>query len=266
MSTRRLPARGPLGKRLRDLRPPAFAAVLLVLQSVVFPARAEPLALGPFTPKVTLYGTSIDPVVNFQADVATKRDGLYAKGNILVSVPAADINSKLSAISKRLLPVEVPADRCRFEIQSISDPTFTVVSNTGDFKVDAYVVPQGCPLVSGSVSLHVRFAPAVVKSILSIKIASLEVKVPSEWWWIGKLAGKDPATLIAAELKKRVEAQTFSMPPIDHVRAALQGASLDSKAGNVIILVRSDAQIDGSAVTDALSASGLLAKLSYTYP
>jgi hypothetical protein len=219
-------------------------------------ARAETLNLGPFKPKLTVFGVSLDPLgVNVSADIVTSRDGAYAKGDIFLSFQADQIVDKLSALSDKLLPSNLQAGNCNFEIRSASSLSLTVISNTGDFHAKVHVIPGGCLLTEGDVSLGIRFAPTVVKSILSIKIARLDVGVPVEWKFVGFIANKDPERLISDELRKRAESFHLSMPPIEHVRAAFQGASLDLKANNLIIRIRSDAQIDQAIIMDVLNRS-----------
>jgi hypothetical protein len=243
-----------------------LGVVALATPLGVTPSQAEALSLGPFKPKVTLYGISLDPVVNVSADLVTSRDGVNAKGDVLASLRADQISDKLAAIGKKLLPVTIQVSPCTFEIQRASSLTLSVISNTGDFHANIHVAPSGCPLIAGDVVLSVRFAPVVVNSILSIKIAKLDVVVPAEWWWVGFIANKDPATQIANELRKKVEGFAFSLPAIEHVRAALQGASLDLKANDLIVRIRADAQIDRPVVMNILNKSGQIDSLSFSYP
>jgi hypothetical protein len=238
----------------------------LIAQASLDSLNAEPLSVGPFSPKLTLFGASIDPLVNISADVTTKTDGLYARGDIVASLPADKMSDHLVEMSKKLLPTELNFSPCRFEIVSVSSPTLIVVSNTGEAHANVYVVPHGCPLVAGDVTVDLRFGPSVVKSVLSFEIARLDVSVPSEWRLVGFFANKDPSKLIAAEIRKRILGISLSFPASEHVHAALQGASLDLKADNFVVRIRADARMDRSAITTAINTSKEIQSVSMSYP
>jgi hypothetical protein len=234
----------------------------LAFQFFATSSRAEPVSLGPFKPKLTLYGISIDAVATVSADIVTNRDGAYLRGDIFLLVDRDELSVALSALGNKLLPANIQKNPCTFEIQSIKLLTVSVISNTGDFHATVFVAPHGfaCPLFSGDVSLGIRFVPAVAKQNLSLKISRLEVTVPPEWRFFGA------AKAIEGEVRSRLEAFVFSMPTISHVTAAYQGASLDLKGNSFLIKIRSDAQVNQPAIMDVINKSYQSQNLSFGYP
>ncbi|MGJ4927906.1 hypothetical protein ACQR1I_21880 [Bradyrhizobium sp. HKCCYLS2038] len=215
---------------------------------------------------MSIFGANIDPTVNISADMLTTREGLYVKGEIIASLRADKAADHLTQISRKVLPQQFQFNSCTFEIQSATSLSFTVVGNTGDLQGSFHVAPHGCLLVPGNVSISMRFAPAVDRATLRVRVARIKVVVPSVWSLVGFIANKDPSTLIAAEVKRIVEDYRFSMPPVDHVRAALQGASLDQKANELVVRIRMDAQVAKPALLSMLLKSDAIKDFSFNYP
>ena len=242
----------------------AFAAMLY--QCVISSSHAEILSLGPFSPETTVYGVALDPIVDISADVTTNKDGAYAAMNGYVSIDTTTLSEKLNALARNLLPLIVQAKPCDLEIQSASSIALSVISNTGDFHTTTFVVPHGCALTSGEVSLSLRFVPLVTRSSVSLKITKIDVTVPFEWKFVGFFAGKSPQNLIAQQITSMLGKVNLTMPSIEHVKAAFQGASLDTKGKFIVARIRFDALIDQPAIMDALNRSDQIRNLSFTYP
>jgi len=221
--------------------------MVAIFRFCIADSRAEAVSLGPFKPKVTVYDISLDTTVNVSADVVTHLDGAQAELNIFASLAQDELSTKLNAIANKLLPLKISAPACKFEIQRISSLVVSVVNNTGDVRITAFVVPHECPLTEGDVSVWLRFTPTTTVSSLSLKTEKIEVTVPTEWNFVGVVLNKDPRKIIRDEIKKLVEARAFSMPSIEQVRAAFQGASLDTKANAIVLRIRFDAQINQPA-------------------
>jgi hypothetical protein len=164
------------------------------------------------------------------------------------------------------LPLTMEETPCTFEIISISSMTLSVISSTGDVRAAAYVAPHGCPLTSGEVSVWLRFIPLAAKSNLSVKVIKCVVTVPAEWTFVAWFAGKNPKQQIQKGLEKIIAGLTFKMPSADHVHAAFQGVSLDTKLSAIILRIRLDAQIDQPAIMEILSGSEQIKNLSINYP
>lgn len=216
---------------------------------------------------MTIFGAPVDPTVTVSADIlTTTKDGLYVRGDIVATLSTDRVADHLAQISNKVLPLQFQFDSCTFEIQSASSINLAVIGNTGDLQGTFHVAPRGCFLAAGPVSIGLRFAPAVDQGVLRVRVARIRADVPSVWSFVGFIANKNPSELIAAEVKRIIETYRYSIPPLGHVRAALQGASLDQKANELFVRIRMDAQIGKSALHDILLKSDALKEFSFTYP
>jgi hypothetical protein len=215
-----------------------FAAFALVRQSACL---AEKLTLDPFTPSINLYGVTLSPAVTAAADITTTRFAIHPEGQLDIAYDLTKLRNDALAISANALPATVQGGPCQFTIQNLSSLNLSITGNTGIMAATANVNTSDCPLSSGPVTVSAHFVPMASSTRLSLKVFDMQVQVPWTWTLAGAIAGQSPQTLIEAQIEKMTDELVLTVPKIDNVKAAFQGASLTTRNGLVVRFLRNDA-------------------------
>lgn len=253
--------------------PPAFrlaalVACVLVLLLAAPGARADMIDLGTIKPQVSLFDVIVEPQVNLRVDVLTRPAEVNVRLDTYTSIDRALLVAKARAIIEKKLPLQFHQSDCTINITRLNALELAVSGFTGELKADVEVDPDWCWLPgTGSVRLTTRFVPHVEGTGLGIKLASVEVEVPSLWQSVARVAFRNLKAEIAARVRSFVaEHAKFEMPAIDGGRAAFQGASLDLKDGAVVLRIRGDGQIDREKAASLLRSLPQVNQLSFRIP
>jgi hypothetical protein len=249
--------------KFMTVRSTVFIAAVFVGQSS---CRAEKLMLDPFTPNIMIYKVQLKPDVTIAADVTTTRFAVHPVAQLDIAYDVTKLTNDALAISGNALPVTVQGGPCQFTIQNLSSLNLSVTGNTGIIIATADVNIANCPLSSGKVTVSAHFVPMAASTQLSLKVFGLQVQVPWTWNLAGAIAGQSPQKLIETQIEKVAANAVLTVPKIDNVQAAFQGASLNSKNNLVIVTILADALVNKQAITNALIKWNAFQELSIVFP
>jgi hypothetical protein len=244
-----------------------FATLLFTFGSASqISCRAEKLTLDPFTPNVRIYKVALTPAVTAGADITTTRFAVHPVAQLNITYDVTKLTNDALAISKNALPIAFQGGPCQFTIQDLSNLNFSIVGNTGIITGTADVNAAGCPLSSGSVTVSARFVPVASSTKLNVKVFGIQVQVPWTWNVAGAIAGQPPGKLIQTKIEKMAADLTLTVPDIDNVKVAFQGASLNINSNVAMLTVQADALINKQAVASALAKWDAFQDFSIVFP
>jgi hypothetical protein len=256
-------------RKIRLIHSPAIprAAVLACVAlfgigAFVPPAAAAPQKLGPFPLPVRINKVSLPLTANSIIDVNSSRGNFNAKGDVIVSAPAATLTNAAVEIGKTLLPYDVPNDDCTIRVHRIVDlqifsqsyevrakGTILVSLLDCSFRVKAVTWNRD----ERNVEFEFAFQPVASPKKLELKLMRTPtITLPTSWWGI-KNFGK-----VEEKIQKQLQnafSQTplFTVPAPYGARIAIQGASVSGGDGTMSFLLRGDAHIDERNTTQLIA-------------
>jgi hypothetical protein len=229
-------------------------------------ALTQNFEIGPFAASIILYDTS--PLsLQFRTELEklsiTNASG-HVQGVIRASVQKQQLDDKIQDIAKHFLPYSLKAAQCDITVTELHSTRFDVANYTGFLKTTAAVQNQGafCFLKSGDYQLSIRFVPRANGSSVQLNIVDVAISSPDS---IAKFFGVDK--VIADHVRTYAAGLQLTLPNLgDGVKAAFQGANLDSDENSILLAVRMDAQASSGAITQILNNSGAVHSIIFRYP
>jgi hypothetical protein len=228
-----------------------FLAAAVIFQ--VSAANAEEQPLGPVDATVTLNGTQIPFQARSAVDVTSRGGQFNLVGSVTVTSQTAVLQQRAAVILPALLPARLPMPVCELRITGISDLRLISQDNEAQISGTA-TLKLTCGGINDAedVPFKIALMPDIRdKRTISAKLVrDPDIKLP--WLWKAALgvAKGNSAKFLRKALQDALSAHAvLTIPPIDGVSDAFQGANIDGDADNISLRIKGDVHASGSTVT-----------------
>jgi hypothetical protein len=227
-------------------------------------AGAETLPVGPVDLTVRVNDVDIVLVLKGVADVNTAKGDFNINGEVTASSATSKLRDEVLAVAGKFLPIKFKKLLCTFTINRISSLDLSSKDGEADADVGFHFV-QSCPIISDQEFDATAKLALVAKVLKGNRLSWIvprnpELHIPG----LGSnLSGQSARELLQGFLDKD---GIIQIPPIDGVRAALQGANFDGDKNTLSFRIKADAHTDAAKLTSLLAQFLKTQKFSITIP